>query len=113
MLVAAFGTQIARRGDTYEAIRPEERRRDLVFASVATTYTIFMILAGGLKFLLLSAVLYAPGTMLYVWARREQNKRVFAAVEWLIFAAVVVCFVIGVYGLAMGLHHDLTGVPTS
>ncbi len=36
-----------------------------------------MILSGGLKFLLLSAVLYAPGTILYFWARREQNERVF------------------------------------
>ena len=41
-----------------------------------------MIYAGGMKFLVLSAILYAPGTALYVWAKREQNKQVFTVVEW-------------------------------
>ena len=35
---------------------------------------IFLLYAGGMKFIVLSAVLYAPGTALYFWARREQGK---------------------------------------
>ena len=50
-------------------------------------YTLFMFFAAGLKFVLLSAVLFAPGTILYFWARREQNKSVFTPVEWVIFIA--------------------------
>jgi len=61
-----------------------------------------LIVAGGLKFVLLSAVLYAPGTTLYILARREQHKRLFTPVEWLIFAVVAVGFCIGVYGLVTG-----------
>ena len=61
-----------------------------------------MILAGGLKFLLLSAVLYAPGTILYFCARREQNKQVFTAVEWVIFIVAVIGAIIGIHGLATG-----------
>jgi arginine:ornithine antiporter/lysine permease len=55
-----------------------------------------------MKFLLLSAILYAPGTALYFWARREQNKRVFSPVEWLIFAVAVIGAVVGIHGLATG-----------
>lgn len=102
LLVAAFAVLLARRGETYEAIRPNERMRDLAFAGVATVYTFFMIVAGGMKFLLLSAILYAPGTALYVWARREQNLQVFTPVEWAIFALAVVGCVFAIYGLATG-----------
>lgn len=102
LLVAAFGILLARRGETYDTIRPNERTRDLTFAAIATIYTFFMIVAGGMKFVLLSAILYAPGTLLYVWARREQNKQLFEPIEWLIFAAAAVGFVIGIYSLATG-----------
>jgi arginine:ornithine antiporter/lysine permease len=61
-----------------------------------------MIYAGGMKFLLLSAVLYVPGTALYFWARREQNKGVFTPVEWVIFIVAVIGAVIGIHGLATG-----------
>ena len=74
--VAAYGLMIAQRGQTYE-VRPEERQRDLILASLAVVYTLFMIYAGGLKYILLAAMLFAPGTMLYYIARREQGKPVF------------------------------------
>jgi len=51
---------------------------------------------------LLSAVLYGPGTILYLWARREQNKQVFRGFEWGIFALAVIGAVIGIYSLATG-----------
>ena len=101
LFVAAFGFLLARRGQTYE-VRPQERNRDLTFAGIAAVYTIFMIIAGGLKFVLLSAVLYAPGTLLYFWARREQGKQMFTPIEWLIFAAAVIGCAVGIYGLATG-----------
>jgi arginine:ornithine antiporter/lysine permease len=63
---------------------------------------VFLIYAGGLKFVLLSAILYAPGTVLYVWARREQRERVFNPAEWLIFAVALVAAGIGFHGLASG-----------
>jgi arginine:ornithine antiporter / lysine permease len=101
LFVAAFGVLLARTGRSYE-VRPEERNRDLIIAAIAAAYTIFMIIAGGMKFVLLSAVLYAPGTLLYVWTRREQGKPLFSPVEWLIFAIAVIGCVVGIYGLATG-----------
>jgi hypothetical protein len=44
-----------------------------------------MIYAGGLKFLLLSAILYAPGTLLFFLAKRERKEAVFKTVEAAMF----------------------------
>jgi arginine:ornithine antiporter/lysine permease len=102
LFVAAYGLIIARNGETYDK-RPEERRRDLVIASLAVFYTLFMIYAGGLKFILLSAVLFAPGTVLYYIARREQGKPVFEKTsDWVTFGVILAAGVYGVYGLATG-----------
>ena len=102
LFVAAYGFKVSKRGESYD-IRPEGRQRDLIIAFVAVVYTAFMIYAGGMKFILLSAVLYAPGTILYIWARREQNAAVFKPVDWAIFAIAVVGALGGIYGLASGL----------
>jgi arginine:ornithine antiporter/lysine permease len=102
LFVAAFGVLLARRAETYE-IRPQELSRDLIIASVAAIYTLFMIAAGGLKFVLLSALLYAPGTLLYLWARREQGKQVFnTAADWVIFAVAAIGCIAALIGLATG-----------
>lgn len=102
LFVAAYGLMLTRRGETYE-VRPEERRRDLIIAAIATIYTIFLLYAGGLKFIVLSAVLYAPGTALYFWARREQGKPVFTGVsEWIIFIFATIGAVVGIWWLATG-----------
>jgi len=102
LFVAAYGLMVSKRGETYD-MRPEERGRDLIMASIATVYTAFMIYAGGLKFILLAAILYAPGTLLYIWARREQNAKVFKLSDVAIFAVVILGAVAGVYALATGL----------
>jgi len=101
LLVAAYGLLITTRGETYD-LRPQERTRDLIFASIAVVYTLFLIFAAGMKFLVLSAILYGPGTALYIWAKREQNKQVFTAVEWGIFAVALLGAAIGIHGLATG-----------
>jgi arginine:ornithine antiporter/lysine permease len=101
-LVAAYGLMIARRGETYE-LRPEERQRDLVLAGIAVLYTLFMLYAGGLKYILLAAILFAPGTVLYFIARREQGKPVFVTTgDWVIFGVILAAALYGVYGLLTG-----------
>lgn len=103
LLVAGYGLMLVRRRETYDTIRPQEYTRDLIIAAVATAYTIFLLYAGGVKFIVLSAVLYAPGTALYIWARREQGLPVFTRVwDWIVFALAVIGAVIGIYWLATG-----------
>ena len=102
LLVAGYGVLLARSGVGYEKT-PDERGRDQIFAGIAVVYTIFMFVAAGLKFVLLVTVLFAPGTILYVWARREQNARLFTPVELGIFVVVLIGAAIGIYGLVTGL----------
>jgi arginine:ornithine antiporter / lysine permease len=101
LLVAAYGFLVTYRGDTYET-RPQERTRDMTFAGLAVAYTVFLLFAAGSKFLLLSAILYGPGTILYFWARREQNATVFTPIEWAIFAVTMIGCLIGIHGLSTG-----------
>ncbi|WP_042260223.1 basic amino acid/polyamine antiporter [Paraburkholderia heleia] len=102
LFVAAYGWIVSKRGESYE-VRPEERTRDLALASVAVIYTLFMIIAGGLKFILLSAILYAPGTVLYLIARRERKLKVFQRTsDWVIFIVAAVAAIAGVVALATG-----------
>ncbi|MEJ0078743.1 MAG: basic amino acid/polyamine antiporter [Alphaproteobacteria bacterium] len=100
-LVAAYALLLVRRGETYD-VRPQERTRDMIFAALATIYTLFLIYAAGMKFLVLSAVLYGPGTILYFWARREQGKTVFTPIEWGIFIVTMILCAIGIHGLVTG-----------
>ena len=88
-------------GDGY-AGEPRARRKDRVIGALATLYAAAMLLAGGAKFLLLSALLYAPGTLLYAMARREQGRPLFGARERWLFAALCVAAVAGVWALASG-----------
>ncbi len=101
LLVAAYGLMLVRRGETYE-ILPEERTRDMIFSGLAVFYTLFLIYAAGLKFLVLSAILYGPGTALYIWNRLEQKQRIFSPIEWGIFIVAMIGAAIGVHGLVTG-----------
>jgi arginine:ornithine antiporter / lysine permease len=100
-LVSLYGFLVTKRGETYQT-RPEERTRDLIIAGIAVIYTAFLIYAAGMKFLMLSAILYGPGTVLYFWTRREQNEKMFTLIEWLIFLVAAVLCIVGIHGLVTG-----------
>ena len=102
LFVAAYGLKLAWTGETYAA-GGRGRSVDWTRGAIATVYAAGMLYAGGAKFILLSALLYAPGTILFIIAKREQSKTVFTPVEWLIFGVVVVAAVFGLYSLANGM----------
>ncbi|MNY79960.1 Arginine/ornithine antiporter [compost metagenome] len=58
--------------------------------------------AAGVQYLLLSALLYAPGAILFAKAARELGQPVFTAVEKVIFLVVVIGALIAGYGLYSG-----------
>jgi len=100
LLVAAYGLKLAWTGETYAAGN-RSRSVDWIRSAIATLYAAGMLYAGG-KFLLLSALLYAPGTILFVLARREQGTIVFTRLEWALFVIVIIAAAFGLYGLAVG-----------
>jgi arginine:ornithine antiporter/lysine permease len=101
LLTAAYALKLVVTGDTYESDR-RNRRKQAIVATVATIYTVFLVYAAGLKFLVLGCVIYAPATILYVMARRENNQRLFTTAEAVLCAALVLGGIVGVIGLATG-----------
>jgi arginine:ornithine antiporter/lysine permease len=98
---AAYALLISVRGESYEAAS-RERRKDMVIAAIAVIYAIWLLYAGGLKYVLLSALLYAPGVLLFAKAKREIGQPVFTNIEKGIFAAVMIGAAIAAFGLYKG-----------
>ncbi|WP_019501884.1 basic amino acid/polyamine antiporter [Pseudanabaena sp. PCC 6802] len=101
LLVAGYGLKLALTRETYERDAPN-RTKELVIAAIATLYAILMLVAGGLGKLQLSALILAPGTILFFLARREQNRKVFTFGEWFIFSVIVIAALSALYGFATG-----------
>ncbi|MFJ3759521.1 basic amino acid/polyamine antiporter [Streptomyces sp. NPDC090080] len=93
LLAAAFAARIA---------WPARRRGELVVGLLATLYTAFLVYAAGPKYLLVSFIVYAPATVLFVMARREQGRRLFSPRELAVLAVSVAGAVAGVLALALG-----------
>ncbi|MFC9242701.1 basic amino acid/polyamine antiporter [Streptomyces sp. NPDC057136] len=100
LLAAGYAVKIMLRPD--EGDTAAGRRRDLTVSVVATLYTAFLLYAAGLKFVLVSFIVYAPATILFVMARREQDKQLFSPRELVILAVSVAGALLGVVALAAG-----------
>ena len=102
LLVAAYALKLAWTAETYGADR-RSRAVDGIRAAIATIYAAGMIYAGGRTLLLLAAILYGPGTILFVIARLEQKKTAFTIIEAIMFGAILIAASIGLYSLATGI----------
>jgi arginine:ornithine antiporter / lysine permease len=101
LLAAAYALKLGVRGETYDTA-PQNRGREALVAGLATFYTVFLVFAAGLDFTLLSFIIYAPGTVLFVMSRREQNRRAFSRPELIILVIAVAGAVAGIVSLATG-----------
>jgi len=81
LLAAAYSVKLAITGETYLATDQRERRKQLAVGVLAVAYSLFLLYAAGPEYLLLGCLIYAPGTALYVVARREHGSRVFRPAE--------------------------------
>ena len=62
----------------------------------------FLFVAAGLKFLLLSTVILAPLTLLYVKARSERGRRLLTPTEMVLCSVIMIAATLGVIGLWTG-----------
>jgi arginine:ornithine antiporter/lysine permease len=95
---AAYALRVSWQGRTEAAAAP----RDLPVAALATLYCLWLLYAAGPKYLLLSALLYAPGAALYVVAKRQRAERAFTPAEWAILAALLLLALTAATLLATG-----------
>lgn len=101
LLAAGYSLKLAITGETFDE-QPRGRAKDLVGSALATLYTAFLLFAAGPKYMLVSFIIYAPASVLFVMARREQGRRPFSAGELVILAVSVAGAVLGVVALVAG-----------
>ncbi len=101
-LAAAYALKLGLTGESYEDVPTRTRRKEAISAGIATAYTLFLFEAAGLQFLLLSTVLLAPATLLYVKARSEHGRRLFTPTEMGLCAVIVAAGITGIIGLSTG-----------
>lgn len=94
VLTAAYALRLALQG--------EGTTREIVVGGLATLYTVFLLYAAGPKYMLVSLIVYAPGTVFFAMTRREQGRAVFDRHELVIFALSVIGAAIGVVALIAG-----------
>ncbi|WP_167003422.1 basic amino acid/polyamine antiporter [Mumia sp. ZJ430] len=102
LLAAAYALKLGLTGGAYEGVSARTRRTETIVAGIATAYTLFLFDAAGLEFLLLSTLILAPATLLYVKARTENGRRLFTPTEIALFVLIVVGAIAAVTALWTG-----------
>jgi arginine:ornithine antiporter/lysine permease len=87
-----------------ESLRREGgvRPGPLVVGALALVYTLFLVYATGVNLLLISAIVYAPSSLLFAIARRRTRQSVFRPWEAALAAFVVAAAIAGIVALAAG-----------
>ena len=101
-LAAAYALKLALTGESYGPNETGRQRREAIIAGVATVYTLFLFVAAGLHFVLLSCVILGPAALLYVKARSERGRRLFTPTEFAVLAVILLLGTLGVVGLWTG-----------
>lgn len=97
VLSGAYAFKLAITGESYNA--SDGRGRDMLIGAVATLYGAWLVYAAGTNYLLMCALLYAPGILIYGWARKVRNEKAFTAIESAI--AVGIALAAGAAGYLM------------
>ncbi|MCA3554475.1 arginine-ornithine antiporter [Aestuariivirga sp.] len=76
----AYAAKLAITGESYERDQ-SAKTRDMIVGLLATIYGIWLVYAAGLNYLLMNAVLFAPGILVFWYARRERGQTSFRPFE--------------------------------
>lgn len=79
VLSGAYAFKLAMTGESYDA--GDGRSRDMFIGAVATVYGAWLVYAAGPNYLLMCALLYAPGILVYGWARKTGSTDAFTPIE--------------------------------
>ncbi len=97
----AYALKLALTGETYGP-QDRARRRDMIVGLIATLYGLWLVYAAGLSYLLMCAVLFAPGILVYARARREHGEPAFVGKEPFIAIGIALLALLALYLLWTG-----------
>jgi arginine:ornithine antiporter / lysine permease len=95
VLSGAYALKLAVTGESYGA--NEGRSKDMFMGFVATIFGIWLIYAAGSRYLLMCALLYTPGILIYGWARNSRAEKSFNATETVIAAGIFIAAIAAGY----------------
>jgi arginine:ornithine antiporter/lysine permease len=93
VLSGAYALKLAVTGEGY-GVGETGRTKDMVVGALATTYGLWLIYAAGLNYLLMCAVLFAPGVLVYLKARSERGEKLFSGIEIIVATAILVLAIV-------------------
>lgn len=100
LLVAGYGLKLALSGESYAGQR-HTRKVDVALTMAGCVYALFLIYAGGIRYLLFSTVLYACATAwFFVAERRKGVRRVFSQAERRVLAVVLIAALVALAKIA-------------
>lgn len=79
-LCGLYAWKIAYQGDGYGG-NDAHRAQESLIGALASLYGAWLLYAAGPKYLLLSAILYSPGVLIFYWAKREGQQPLFNGQE--------------------------------
>lgn len=94
---AVFGLSLAIKG---EGVSSAKRASDTPVAAIAAVYCVWLLYAAGLKYLLISALLYAVGAGVYIVAKKQRAEHPFTGKEWLYLALICLLAIVAATMLA-------------
>ena len=96
VLSGAYALKLALSGEGYGA-GDRSRNWDILVGALATVYGLWLVYAAGLNYLLMCAILFAPGILVYMQARRERGEPVFVGFELVLAILIALLAVVAAY----------------
>lgn len=102
-LSAFYCLQVTRQGIGMQNISKGAKTAIWIYTILGSAYGLWMLYASGLSSILISALLYAPGMILYFTSRKEQRDKLFPKpVDFAVFILLVIMAVFSIFLLATG-----------
>jgi arginine:ornithine antiporter/lysine permease len=103
LLSALYFLRLTLRRETFEKENTKTLLLNRFIALLASVYGMWLMYASGFSYLLITAILYVPGTIVYIIAKKEQGKEYLNNTrDKIIFAILVVLAVISLILIANG-----------
>lgn len=100
---ALYCLKITIKGEGLENAKVGEKSKAWLFAILGSLYGAWLLYASGVTYILISALLYGPGTLIYIYTRKEQNKSLLPTnFDRIGFVIMVAAFVLSIIMLSNG-----------